>query len=119
VSTVNNTNYQLDQSVRIFDEFYNYDALVPSAEYDLVYSFFKKEMPSDTVAANFAANLFRVADTTGVPVMDLLKSIQGSTGLQLTASLAYYLNNIRSNATLLGVNTATSPNLYAARAVIT
>jgi hypothetical protein len=36
----------------------------------------------------------------------------------LSVSLAYYLNNIRSRATLLGVSAPTSPNFYAARNVV-
>lgn len=118
MSSVNNPNFNIDQTVRVFDDFYGYDASVPAAEYDIVYSFFRKETTNVQVAANFAASLFRVSDTTGVPVMDLLKSLQGSTGIELTANMAYYLNNIRSNATLLGVNSATTPNFYAARAVV-
>lgn len=118
MSTVNNPNYKVDQTVRVFDDFYNYDVNVPAPEYDLVYSFFKKEMSDANVAGNFTANLFRVSDNTGVPVLDLLKSLQGSTGMQLSVNLAYYLNNIRSNATLLGVNSPTTPNFYAARAVV-
>lgn len=118
MSTVNNPNYQVDRTVRVFDDFYNYDVDVPAQEYDLVYSFFKREMKNTSVAANFTANLFRVASNTGVPVMDLLESLQGSTGMQLTVNMAYYLNNIRSNSTLLGVNSPTTPNFYAARAVV-
>lgn len=118
MSSVNYTNYKIDQTVRVFDSFYDYDVNVPAAEYDLVYSFFQSQMKTKSVAANFTASLFRVADDTGVPVLTLLDSLQGSTGLDLSVSMAYYLNNIRSNATLLGVNAATTPNFYAARAVI-
>jgi hypothetical protein len=32
--------------------------------------------------------------------------------------MAYYLNQIRSTATLLGVNAKVVPNFYAARAVV-
>jgi len=37
--SVNYTNTNIDQTVRIFDNFYKYDASVPAAEYDIVLSY--------------------------------------------------------------------------------
>ena len=116
--SVNNTNTNLDLTVRIYDEFYNYDVNVPAAEYDIVYSFFKSTMSDAKVAGNFTVSLFRVAQITNTPVLTLLDTMQGQTGLDLTITMAYYLNNIRSRATLLGVNAQTVPNYYAARLVL-
>jgi hypothetical protein len=48
----------------------------------------------------------------------VLAEIQGQNQLQLTSTLCYYLNNQRSNATLLGVNALVQPNFYAARNVL-
>jgi hypothetical protein len=48
----------------------------------------------------------------------LLKEFQGINGVNLNASLAYYLNQIRSRATLLGVGVAVVPNAYVARNVL-
>lgn len=117
-STVNYTNTNLDLTVRIYDEFYAYDTNVPVAEYDIVYSFFRSVMNNDRDAGNFTVSLFRVASITKVPVLTLLDSMQGQTGLDLTINMAYYLNNIRSRATLLGVNAVATPNYYAARLVL-
>lgn len=117
-STVNYANTNLDLSVRVFDDFYGYDVNVPTAEYDIVNSFFKSVMADVKQANAFTVSLFRVASETGIPVLTLLDSFQGQSGLDLTVSMAYYLNNIRSRATLLGVNAQTVPNFYAARAVI-
>ena len=117
-SSVNYTNSNLDLTVRIFDQFYNYDVNVPAAEYDIVNSFFKSVMDSDRQANAFTVSLFRVAGITNIPVLTLLDTMQGQSGLDLTVSMAYYLNNIRSRATLLGVNAQPAPNFYAARAVI-
>ena len=50
--------------------------------------------------------------------MDLLAEIQGQDQLQLSSTLCYYLNNQRSNATLLGINALVTPNYYAARNVL-
>ncbi len=118
MSTVNYTNTKVDLTVRVFDNFYKYDVNVPAAEYDIVYSFFKQSMSNARAAGNFTVSLFQVADQTGIPVLTLLDNMKGQTGLDLTVSMAYYLNNIRSNATLLGVNAQTAPNFYAARSVL-
>lgn len=116
--SVNYTNQNLDQTVRVFDNFYRFDANVPAAEYDIVYSYFKQTMKNATVAGNFTTSLFQVASITNIPVLTLLDNLKGQTGLDLSLNMAYYLNNIRSRATLLGVNSQPVPNFYAARAII-
>lgn len=120
MSTVNYTNYNQDQTVRVFDRFYDYDVNVPAAEYDVVYSYFLKEMGTKQAAGNFTVSLFRVAEETKIPALTLLKQFEGTIGedLNLNVSLAYYLNLIRSRATLLGVSRPVTPNAYAARNVI-
>jgi hypothetical protein len=118
LGTVNYQNTNIDQTVRIYDNFYNYNADVPAAEYDVVRSFFQREMKDKTVANNFTASLFQVADRTGISALTLLEQFKGLTGLDLTINMAYYLNSIRSRATLLGVNAQVTPNFYAARNII-
>ena len=118
MGTVNAANPNVDLTVRVYDEFYRYDVDVPAAEYDIVYSFFRSNTDSATTAGNMTVALFQVASITKIPVLTLLDSMQGQSGLDLTVSMAYYLNGIRSRATLLGVNAAATPNYYAARAVI-
>lgn len=117
-STVNYTNTNLDLTVRVFDEFYNYDVDVPANEYDVVNSYFRSVMTTRQAADNFTVSVFRVAEMTRIPVLTLLKEFQGQTGTSLSVSLAYYLNNIRSRATLLGVSAPVAPNYYAARNVV-
>jgi len=116
--SVNNANLNLDQTVRVFDQFYNYDVNVPAAEYDVVNSYFLKTMKNKQAAGNFTVSLFRVAEETGVPPLTLLQQFQGVNGVNLNVTLAYYLNQIRSLATLLGVGVPVTPNAYAARNVI-
>lgn len=118
MSSVNYANPKLDQSVRIFDSFYKYDANVPAAEYDVVNSYFRSIMSDATIAGNFTVSLFQVADSTQIPVLTLLESFKGKAPLDLSINMAYYLNQIRSRATLLGVNSQPVPNFYAARAVL-
>jgi len=118
MSTVNYANTNLDQTVRIFDNFYKYDVQVPAAEYDVVYSFFRANMKNAQAAGNFTVSLFQVSQETKIPPLTLLQEFNGVTGVNLSASLAYYMNQIRSRATLLGVGVAVVPNVYAARNVL-
>jgi hypothetical protein len=118
MSTVNYHNPIIDLTVRIYDKFYDYDVNVPAAEYDVVYSYFQSVMTTKQAAGNFTVSLFKVAEDTGIPPLTLLKEFQGLNGNNLSASLAYYLNAIRSRATLLGVGVPVVPNFYQARNVI-
>ena len=89
MSTVNYANPNKDLTVRVFDNFYNYDVNVPADEYDIVYSYFRSVMSTTRAAGNFAVSLFRVAQDTNVPALTLLDAMKGQTGITLTASLAY------------------------------
>ena len=114
MSTVNTANTKLDQTVRVFDQFYEFEISVPAMEYDIVNSFFK----TVEAAQNFTTALFRISDQTSVPVLTILDQIQDQDQIQLTATLAYYLNGIRSPSTLLGVNSVLTPNYFTARNVL-
>ena len=118
MSTVNYANPNTDLSVRIFDTFYSYDVNIPADEYDVVHTYFLSVMTTRQAAGNFTVSLFRVAQDTGINPLTLLKEFQGLNGVNLSASLAYYLNSIRSRATLLGVGTPVTPNFYQARNVL-
>ena len=123
MASVNYTNYNIDQTVRVFDTFYDYDVNIPAGDYDIVNSYFKSVMTTRQAADNFTVSLFRVAQDTNIPALTLLQSFQaGNTnnnpGLSLNINMAYYLNSIRNRATLLGVGIAVAPNYYAARNVI-
>ena len=117
MGSVNYANPKIDQTVKIFDRFYNYEVDVPVLEYDAVYSFFRSIYTDATAAGNFTVSLFRVAQTSNIPVMNLLQQMQGMDTANINLTLAYYLNNIRSPATLLGINASLTPNYYVARNV--
>jgi hypothetical protein len=119
MSTVNEVNPRLGQTVRVFDSFYAFDINASAAEYDVVFSYFQKQMTTKQAAGNFTVSLFRVAQETGIPALTLLSEFEGTAGgVNLNVQLAYYLNLIRNRATLLGVGVAVTPNYYPARAVI-
>lgn len=118
MTSVNYGNPKVDTTVKLYDEFYDFGVSVSAEEYDIVNSFFRSAFTSTQAADNFTVTLFRVAEETSTPVLTLLAQIQDQDQLQLNATLAYYLNGLRSPSTLLGINAAVTPNYYTARNVL-
>jgi len=118
MSTVNYSNPNQDRTVYIFDRFYEFELNVDANLYDVVVSYFKSVFSDELAAKNFALNLFRISENTGTPAMEILDNIRGQSAIELTATFAYYLNNLRSNTTLLGISAVTTPAFYAARNVV-
>lgn len=114
MATINNANPNIDRTVQIFDQFYQYNASVPVDEYDAVYSYLKSVFGTDRQAATFTTVFFRVVTASQIPAMTLLQQIQGESAPQVTLTFAYYLNSFQSPATLLGLNVPTTPNYYIA-----
>lgn len=118
MGSVNTINRNVDQTVRIFDGFYDYQTEVDANEYDVVNSYFESVFGTNEAAANFSVTLFRIADETNTPVLTLLAEIQDQDKIQLTQTLAYYLNGLRSPTTLLGITGTSTPVFWAARNVL-
>lgn len=118
MASVNQPNPQVDQTVRIFDGFYEYETEVDANDYDVVNSYFQSVFGTAEAAANFSVALFRIADETNTPVLDFLASIQNQNKIELTATLCYYLNGLRSPTTLLGITGTSTPNFWTARNVM-
>jgi hypothetical protein len=114
MASVNAYNSKIDRTVQIFDRFYGYQQHVPVDQYDAVLSYFKSVFGTLEAAGNFTVAVFRVSNVTKIPVMNLLQQFQGQSAPQITLTLAYYLNGIRSRSTLLGLNVPTQPNYYVA-----
>jgi len=119
MGSVNSYNPKVDQTVQIFDQFYEYEATVGSQEYDAVYSYFRSVFGTADAAGNFTVTLFRIAEQSEVPVMTLLQQVDGLGVPELTLTLAYYLNGLRSSSTMLGLNAPVTPNFYVSRNVRT
>jgi hypothetical protein len=113
-NTVNADNPNIDQTVKIFDRFYKYEANIPVMEYDAINSYLSSVFGTKQQADNFTATFFRIVDSSQIPAMDLLQQIQGQSAPQVTLTFAYYLNSFQSASTLLGINTPTQPNYYTA-----
>ena len=118
MSTINYNDQNQDKTTYIFDNFYNFETNVDTATYDVVLSFFRSAFGDETSAKNFTLSLFQISDKSGSDPMTILESIRNQDKLEISSTFAYYLNNLRSNTTLLGVSSVTTPNLYAARNVL-
>lgn len=110
MALIDETYSNLDNTVKIYDSFYNFQAVVNANEYDIIYSYFLEVSGSKSIARNFAAFLFRVANVIGEDALVLLDYIKGKSKIQTTALMAYYLNGIKSKTTLYGVSIEPKPN---------
>jgi len=118
MATLNYTNPGTDPTVRAFDEFYNRELVIDSNAYDVVYSFFSSIFDDEFAAKNFTLSVFQISEDTGESVETILSQLSNQNTIQITATLAYYLNNNRSNTTLLGVSNTATPNQYVARNIL-
>lgn len=109
----------LDKTVRVFDQFYNFDLVVNASQYEVVYSYFFSINKDKTIADNFTVLLFRISSVTGEDVMSLLADISGKDKLKATATLTYYLNSIKSKTTLYGLSAIPQPNQSVQRNIVT
>lgn len=108
----------LDKTTRVYDSFYQFDMVVNSNEYDVVYSYFKSTCANVTVAANFTSFLFRIADTLQKPALEILDSIKGTGKSEMNAVIAYYLNSFKSKTSLYGISVIPKPNQTVQRNVV-
>jgi hypothetical protein len=108
----------LDDTVKIFDDFYNFNVTVNGNEYDAVYSFFKKVTNNSNIADNYTAYLFRISFLTNISVMDFLQKLNAFSKIEINKYMAYYLNSFKSKTTLYGVSQLLQPNMVVARNII-
>lgn len=108
----------VDQTVLIFDSFYSVDLVVNSNEYDIVLSYFKSVCSTNTIAQNFTAFLFRIAQETNIPTLTLLDNIQGLNKLDMNRTISYYMNSFKSKTSLYGISLVPTPNQPVARNVV-
>jgi VanZ family protein len=108
--TVDAPKSAYDNSVRVFDSFYNFDMVVDATKYEIVRSYFKSINNSSTISENFATIIFRIANITGNDPLTLLSFIQGKTKLEANAIMIYYLNSLKSKSSLYGISVLPQPN---------
>jgi len=114
-----NRDNQVDPTIKIFDEFYATSLAVNSAEFDVVYGYFRNVCATADIAANFTSILFRISQQTGENVLTLLDNIEKAPNkLQMNRLVCYYLNSFRSKVALYGVGQIPAPNQSVARNVV-
>jgi len=119
MSDLSNNSVTTDSNNRnIVNKFNNINFSVDSNQYDYVLSFFKSQMKDPDTAKNFTESLYQVSRQADLNILEMVDTLKGQTGLELTASIAYYLNGTRSPSTLLGVSQSVKSNFYAARNVL-
>lgn len=108
-----------DQTVRIFDSFYNVNMVVNGNEYDIVNGYLMEISGNAKTAANLTALLFRISQEANLDVMYLLDQLKGvANKLQINKVIAYYLNSFRSKTSLYGVATVLKPNQSIQRNIV-
>ena len=117
-NTLNDVVYDDAKNIQPIEDFGENPIEVNGGEYDYILGFFTKSMKDPIAAQNFTLQIYQVARQADISPLDIIQTMEGQTGLELNASLAYYLNGIRSNATLLGVQNIIPPNFYAGRSVL-
>jgi hypothetical protein len=115
--TVNN---EMDRTVKIFDEFYATDLVIPANAYSLVLSYFKEQCDTVSIAENFTAVFFRIAQEAGIEPVELLELLQQNTNnkISLNKVFCYYLNTFKSKSSLYGVAVVPKPLEPVARNVV-
>lgn len=116
--SVNEPKSQLDNTVRVFDKFYDFDLYVDGNQYDIIYSYFYSISNSKSNARNFTTIIFRIAHTIGESPLTLMEQIKGQNKIETNALLTYYLNTMRSKSTLYGIGIVPEPNQSVQRNVV-
>jgi hypothetical protein len=110
---------QLDNTVKIFDAFYDNALKVNSNQYDIVLGYFTGVCKTKNIAENFTAVLFRIAQEADVDALELLDNIKGTSNvIQINRILTYYLNSFKSKTSLYGISSIPRPVQPVARNVV-
>lgn len=109
---------ELDKTVRVYDNFYNFDLVVNANEYELIYSYFYEITQSKDIAINFTTIVFRISNTLGENALTLLDELKSTNDFKSNTLLTYYLNSFKSKTTLYGVSNIPSPNQLVQRNIV-
>ena len=115
---MSNLNTAISPPITTLDPRDGRESTVSNADYDIVLSTLKSHTGEPLISEYFASAIFKVAEVSGLSVDDLLKSIKGQDKESAMRIMVYYLNQLRSRSTLLGVTPVRAPNFYAARNVL-
>jgi len=109
-----------EQTIKIFDSFYNQNLVIPTPQWDPVKSYFDSVCDTKEIAANFTAIFFRMAQENGIDAMILLQELKGKAQnkVDLSQVMAYYFNSFKSKTSLYGLSVVPTPNQAVARNVV-
>jgi hypothetical protein len=113
-----NTVDSASKTIKTFDEVFNDSLNINGSEYDIVYSYFRTISTTSSIASNFTLYLFRISAATGISVIELLENFKGKPTFAVTGEMAYYLNTMKSNATLYGITQLPTPNQPVQRNIV-
>jgi len=115
--TVNN---EMDRTVKIFDEFYATDLVINASAYGIVLAYFKEQCSTISIAENFTAVFFRIAQEAGIEPMEFLELLKTNAQdkISLNKVFCYYLNTFKSKSSLYGVAVVPKPLEPVARNVV-
>ena len=109
----------IDQTIKIFDSFYQTTLVVNPDEYDIVHGYFITVCATKSIADNFTALIFRISQETGVSALVFLDQIKGAgSKLEMNKIICYFLNSFKSKTSLYGVGQTPSPNQPVQRNVV-
>lgn len=114
-NTIDNSKNNTDKT---FDQVYNESMTINGSEYDVVFSYFKSISKTTTIAGNFTLYLLRISAASGISVMELLDNFRGKPNFEINSEMAYYLNTMKSNATLYGIANLPTPNQTVQRNIV-
>jgi homoserine dehydrogenase len=118
MATLDSAQLNQERATRVLDSFTQFDTVVNANEFDIVSAFFADLCDNEISAKNFTTFLFRISNTTQIPVLELLDQLRGTSKIQVNATLAYYLNSMKSKTTLYGVSNLPKPNQTVQRNII-
>lgn len=109
---------QLDKTIRIFDNFYNFEMVVDGNQYEIVHSFFSNLTQSKTATDNFTLLIFRISALSGENPLTLVEFLQDKSRIEVDSILAYYLNSVKSKTSLYGLSASPQPNSNVQRNIV-
>lgn len=113
------TTINTDNTVLIFDNFYNTQTTVSVDQYNIISAFFLGICQTTEIANNFTTFLFQVAKIAGLDPLVILDNLKGSNNkLQIDQKFAFYLNSLKSRTSLYGVAVIPRPVIPVARNVV-
>lgn len=90
-----------DNTISSFDQIFNSGYSVNGEQFQIIYAYFRQYTSSDAIASNYSEVLFKISEISAIPVEELLAQFVGMDGITINLTMAYYLNTLSDDKTLL------------------